>query len=203
MNSTAPLKKSFAADASLIAIMSRTFRTAMRSQAGISIINSSYRDTPQRAAWSIIYCILLVIAAAAVPSDVRSADISASARTEPEQQKVFPLRERRWAVNWVNSRLPVIMGSGAIKTIIDNKEVYEIYVGQPWYQLPFSTRGALLQELSRVREITGHSPFFSALDSASHDVTAVISEYGIKILVAGEGFFTYICEPPPSPDTVY
>jgi len=108
-----------------------------------------------------------------------------------DEEKEFSKRVSRWAAQWINSELSFYMANGAIKKIISKNNLFELRVGEPWYELTFHSKGLLLINLSRAREIMGHSPFFFVRDDATEERAAKVSQRAIEILVPGEGFFQY------------
>lgn len=121
--------------------------------------------------------------------------------TEPEEK--FSREECRWAVRWVNKEIAFLMANDTIEKIIDKEKIYEVHVGTPWDELTFQRKGEILKKLSRAREITGHSPFFSFRHHESTEIIAVVSEWAIKIRVPGEGFFEYLFENEDKENTFY
>jgi hypothetical protein len=107
------------------------------------------------------------------------------------QEKDFSLSENRWAVKWINKELSLFMEKGIIKKIIAKNNLFEVYIAEPWYELEFSEQGIFLRDLSRSREITGHSPFFKVKDYASNEVVAKVAKRAIDILYPGMGFIPY------------
>ena len=103
----------------------------------------------------------------------------------------FSKKECRQAVKWMNNDLSLLMGSGIFKKIVGNKDNYNVYVGDGWYELEFEHRGNILTNFSRSREIMGHSPFINLFDHDSGKTVAAVSEDQIKIRFLAEGFFQY------------
>lgn len=106
--------------------------------------------------------------------------------------KEFSRSECRWAVKWINSELSFLMGNGVLKKIVSKDDAFEVRVGEPWYKLEFNQKGEFLKNLSRSREITGHSPFFNIVDNETREIVARVSENSIEILLPVEGFFQYL-----------
>jgi len=115
----------------------------------------------------------------------------------------FSRREWRWAVKWINSELSFLMGQGVVKKIVSRKDYFEVIVGPPWYGVPFRQQGDFLKNLSRARQITGHSPFYTLRDAHTGEIAARITEQSITILIPGEGFFEYRPEGEKGENTVY
>ncbi len=97
------------------------------------------------------------------------------------------------------------MGKGIVKKISnkEKKDIFNVFVGEKWYGLPFRTRGEFLKNLSRAREITEHSPFFSVYDDASQQLAAGVSRSAITIRLPDEGFFEYLYLPEKEKNTRY
>jgi hypothetical protein len=108
------------------------------------------------------------------------------------RDKKFNNREYRWAVKWINSELSFFMGNGVIKKIESNDDVFRVWAGDEWNKLEFARKGEFLKNLSRAREITGHSPFFTMFDSKTEEIIASVSKDSIEIVLPGEGFSQYI-----------
>jgi len=106
--------------------------------------------------------------------------------------KKFTKRECRQAVRWINKDLSLLMGSGILKKIIVKKDVYNLYAGEAWYELEFEQRGDILKNLSRSREVMGHSPLLKIFDFDSGKTVAAVSKEQIKIQFQDEGFFQYL-----------
>jgi hypothetical protein len=103
----------------------------------------------------------------------------------------FSKRECRQAVRWINNDVSLLMGSGILKKIVVNKDNYNLYVGEGWYELEFEHRGNILINFSRSREIMGHSPFMNLFDYDSRKIVAAVVKDQIKIQFLDEGFFQY------------
>ena len=104
----------------------------------------------------------------------------------------FSKKECRQAVKWMNNDISLLMGSGILKKIVVSKDNYNLYAGEGWYGLEFEHRGNILINLSRSREIMGHSPFVNLFDHDSGKIVAAVSEGQIKIQFLDEGFFQYL-----------
>jgi len=119
------------------------------------------------------------------------------------QQQKYSRSEWTWAVQWINNGLSLFMERGYIAKISTKDDGFDVYAGAPWYRLAFHQQGEFLKNLSRAREITGHSPFFSVLDAAGNATVARVAPLGIEILTPEEGFKTY--QPPGDTErnTVY
>lgn len=84
------------------------------------------------------------------------------------------------------------MGNGVLKKIVSEEKFFDLYIGEPWYKITFNQKGSFLKNLSRARQITGHSPFFRVLDDSTQEIVAKVTEKAIEILLPGEGFFQYL-----------
>ena len=115
----------------------------------------------------------------------------------------FSKKECRQAVKWMNNDLSLLMGSGVLKKIVVNKDNYNLYVGEDWYELEFEHRGNILINLSRSREVMGHSPFMTLFDNDSEKIVAVVSKDQIKIQFLDEGFFQYFLHGEKPEQTFY
>ena len=120
-----------------------------------------------------------------------------------DSEKEFSRKECRWAVKWINNELSFLMGNGVLKSIISKKNVFVVRVGEPWYKLEFYQKGEFLKNLSRSREITEHSPFFSMLDDETKEIVAKVSENSIELLLPAEGFFQYLFSSEEERNTFY
>jgi hypothetical protein len=118
---------------------------------------------------------------------------AAGAQTE---QDLLGSAECRWAVNWINGPLATLMAHGIIETISGAEKNFQIQAGEAWGQLSFRQAGELLSNLSRARQITGHSPFFSVEQSSTGTLLGRVAPGSISVLVPGEGYVEY------SPDTI-
>ncbi len=107
-----------------------------------------------------------------------------SAQTEHQ----FSLSERRWAQKWINRDLATLMANATIKKIEAGDQGFKVFVGEPWYNLTFEKKTEYLENLSRAREIAGHSPFFDVFDADKKEITARVTGHGVEIFIPGEGF---------------
>ncbi|MEI6125118.1 MAG: hypothetical protein WCQ99_01055 [Pseudomonadota bacterium] len=130
---------------------------------------------------TIIFCFLL------------KAPLCFSLEVQPGQGKhgKFSRSETIWAVQWINNGLSLFMEKGFVKKITAKDDAFEVYAGKPWYTLEITQQGAFLQNLSRAREITGHSPFFTVFDVETSATVARVTETAIEILSPDEGFKNY------------
>lgn len=132
-----------------------------------------------------ILAVAVVTAALAVAAPVVPGD------TPVPDEPTFAPREIRWAVQWINRDLGVLMGARVIDMIIDRDNgFFEVRVGPQWQHMTFAARGETLLNLSRAREILGHAPFFDVRDRTGAQVVARVREAAVEVMVAGEGFFT-------------
>ena len=115
----------------------------------------------------------------------------------------FSKKECRQAVKLINNDVSLLMGSGILKKIVVNKDNYNLYVGEGWYELEFEHRGNILINFSRSREIMRHSPFMNMFDYDSGKIVAAVSEDQIKIQFLDEGFFQYFSHGEKPEQTFY
>jgi len=102
--------------------------------------------------------------------------------TEEEGEK-FPLKEKLWAVKWINKKLSLLMEDGLIKRIkcYEDDKTYEVFVSSSWSLLDADEKSDFIRNLSRAREITQHSPYLVVKDNDSGEVVAQVNEWGILI----------------------
>jgi hypothetical protein len=143
------------------------------------------RMVPGRAArvFSACAAAVLVVCGSVVPAPGQDRGRSAAE---------YSRREIRWAAGWINREVALFMARNIVTKIIAGDSAFEVHVGDPWYVLDFGQQGQFLQQLSRAREITGHSPFFVVRDDTSTDIVARVSGRGIEVALPGEGMFTYL-----------
>lgn len=135
--------------------------------------------------------VLIVAAVVMSAAAVGFAPPAASVVTAPPDGPQFSPREIRWAVQWINRDLAVLMGARVFDMIIDQDDgFFQVRIGPQWQNMTFAARGETLLNLSRSREILGHVPFFDVRDRAGEQVVARVGETAVEIMVAGEGFFT-------------
>ena len=105
-------------------------------------------------------------------------------------QNTFSKAEYRWAVDWINGPLETLMAYGIIESISTAGKGFQVRAGSAWAQLSFRQAGELLSNLSRARQITGHSPFF-AVEGDTGIVLGSVTWNSITVLVPGEGYIEY------------
>ena len=137
--------------------------------------------------YKIILFLVLIVSVMLPVSSFCDEEIQADNET-----KKFTKRECRRAVKWINNDLSLLMGSGILKRIVAKKNFYSVYTGQAWCELEFEQRGEILKNLSRSREIMGHSPFLDIYDHDSGKKVASVSKTKISIKFQEEGFFQYL-----------
>ena len=130
--------------------------------------------------------------------------LSQPACAEAPARSRFSRPEINWATTWINNALPQFMHKGIITKISNKNDNFELFAGPPWRGLSFSQQGEFLKNLARAREITGHPPYFSVVDSATSETLARVSGAMIEILTPGEGFKLYVppqdaYQPAPQP----
>ena len=114
--------------------------------------------------------------------------------TEEEGDK-FPLKEKLWAVKWINEKLSLLMEDGLIKRIkcYEDDKTYEVFVSSSWSLLDADEKSDFIRNLSRAREITQHSPYMVVRDNDSGEVVAQVNEWGILIFgKEGEQFLPVV-----------
>ena len=109
-----------------------------------------------------------------------------------EKEKEFSREEQLWAVRWINEKLSLLMEDGLIKNIkcSDDDSSYEVFVTRAWELLSTDEKKNFLNNLSRAREITQHSPFVMVKCSESGEILAQVSRWGVLLFEQGEAFFT-------------
>ena len=113
------------------------------------------------------------------------------ARAQTDRDSFTPA-QYRWAVNWTNGPLETLMAHGIIESISTADKRFQISAGEAWQQLSFRQAGEILSRLSRARQITGHSPFFTVKQNATGIVLARVTQHSISLLIPAEGFIEYI-----------
>ena len=122
---------------------------------------------------------------------------------DPAADKEYSRAESRWAVRWINRDLAYYMAVGVIAKIISKETFYEVQAGPEWPRLPFGQQAALMVNLSRAREITGHPPFFTVRDTVKDETVATVTSRAIEVRVGDEGLFHYVPEPQVGGATFY
>jgi hypothetical protein len=112
-------------------------------------------------------------------------------------QNTFSKAEYRWAVNWINGPLETLMAHGIIESISTAGNGFHVRAGRAWAQLSFRQAGELLSNLSRARQITGHSPFFTIEQGDTGIVVGRVTGNSITVLVPGEGYIEYFPDTRP------
>jgi len=115
---------------------------------------------------------------------------------EKSAENGFTPQERKWAVQWINKRLSLLMEDGFIERIkcSENESSYEVFVSSAWDLLPVEEKKAFLADFSRARQITQHTPFLLVKRNDSGEVVAEVNRRGIFVF-GGEGEYFY----PPVP----
>ena len=124
------------------------------------------------------------------------------ARCQTEKEP-FTQAQYRWAVNWINGPLETLMAHDIIETVSNTDKNFQVLAGKSWQQLSFRQTGKVLSSLSRARQITGHSPFFTVKQQVTGVVLARVTKSSIAVLMPGEGFMEYIPETHAHENTVY
>ena len=112
-----------------------------------------------------------------------------------EEGEKFPLKEKLWAVKWINKKLSLLMEDGLIKRIkcYEDDKTYEVFVSSSWSLLDADEKSDFIRNLSRAREITQHSPYLVVKDNDSGEVVAQVNEWGILIFgKEGEQFLPVV-----------
>ena len=99
------------------------------------------------------------------------------------RSKKFSLKEKLWAVKWINEKLSLLMEDGLIRRIKcpEDGSGYEVFVSSSWHLLSTEEKSDFLRNLSRAREITQHSPHLVIKSNESGEVVAQVNEWGILI----------------------
>jgi len=113
----------------------------------------------------------------------------AESLTEGRVEK-FSLKEKLWAVKWINEKLSLLMEDGLVKRIKcpDDDSSYEVFVSSSWHLLSTEEKRDFLRNLSRAREVTQHSPFLVIKESEGGEIVAQVNEWGILIFGEEGGF---------------
>lgn len=122
--------------------------------------------------------------------------VQQAAGAESSPRSLFSRPEINWATTWINTALPQFMQKGIIAKISNKNDNFEVYAGKPWRELSFMQQGEFLKNLARAREITGHPPFFSVVDSSSSETLARVSGSAIEILTPDGSFKFYVPQDP-------
>ncbi len=125
------------------------------------------------------------------------------AAAEQNDQPEFTPAQYRWAMRWVNGSLETLMAHGIIESIATDAVKFHLRAGDSWQQLTFRQAGEILKNLSRARQITGHSPFFTVEQGSPGIVLARVSQTSIMLLVPGEGYLDYRPDESDRENTVY
>ncbi len=118
-------------------------------------------------------------------------------------QNTFSKAEYRWAVDWINGPLETLMAHGIIESISTAGKDFQVHAGPAWAQLSFRQAGELLSNLSRARQITGHSPIFAVEQGDTGIVLGRVTWDSITVLVPGEGYIEYFPAIRGLEDTTY
>lgn len=104
--------------------------------------------------------------------------------------------EKRWAVQWINERLALLMEDGLITLIKchEDDDGYEVFVSSSWDFLSTEEKRVFLRDLSRAREITQHSPYLAVRNNDTGEVLARVNRLGILIFDAGREYFFPLTE---------
>lgn len=121
----------------------------------------------------------------------------------PAAQNTFSKAEYRWAVDWINGPLETLMAHGIIESISTAGNGFQVRAGSAWAQLSFKQAGELLSNLSRARQITGHSPFFTVEQGDTGIVLGRVTWNSITVNVPGEGYIEYFPATRDLEDTTY
>lgn len=108
---------------------------------------------------------------------------SQAERWAEEGGEKFSLKEKLWAVKWINEKLALLMEDGLIKRIkcFEDDKNYEVFVSSSWNLLDADEKSDFIRNLSRAREITQHSPYLVVRDNDSGEVVAQVNAWGILI----------------------
>ena len=108
----------------------------------------------------------------------------------------YTREEKRWAVQWINERLALLMEDGLITLIRCQEEddAYEVFVSSSWDFLSTEEKRGFLRDLSRAREITQHSPYLTVRNNDTEEILARVNTWGILIFDAGGEYFFPLTE---------
>jgi hypothetical protein len=125
-----------------------------------------------------------------------------TARSQSDHN-TFSQAQYRWAVDWINGPLETLMAHGVIESLFIADTTFLVRAGKPWEQLSFGHSGELLAYLSRARQITGHSPFFTIEQSETGIVLGRVTQTSITVLVPNQGYFEYFPDTRDRKNTAY
>lgn len=118
-------------------------------------------------------------------------------------QRPYSRSQYRWAVNWINGPLETLMANGVIETVSTRGGSFQVQAGDAWSGLSFKQAGEILKNISRARQITGHSPFFTVTRQETETVLGRVTGSSITVLVPGEGYIEYFPDTSDRDSTVY
>ena len=144
------------------------------------------------------FIIVLLVAAGA-----RAADLPVPAGPLPPDRPLFTAPQYRWAVKWFNLELAYWMASDVVTAIHTSDDRFEITAGEGWHALSFEERGRLLVDVSRAREIIGHTPYVRVRRGDRNETLARVAPEGVVLMVPSEGLFTYRVIADVSLDTTF
>lgn len=100
----------------------------------------------------------------------------------------FSPQQQKWAVQWINKRLTLLMEDGLIKRIKcpENEDSYEVFVSPAWEAMTIEDKRSFLADFSLARQVTGHAPFLVIKSDGSGEMLAEVNGRGI-FLFGGEG----------------
>lgn len=115
----------------------------------------------------------------------------------------FTRAQYRWAMSWINGPLETLMAHDIIASISRADGKFQMIAGEAWQQLSFRQAGEILKNLSRARQITGHSPFFTVEQATTGTVFARVSSASITLLIPGAGYMEYLPDTRDRENTSY
>jgi hypothetical protein len=95
------------------------------------------------------------------------------------------------------------MAHDVIESMSISDTTFRVQTGEAWKQLSFRQAGEILCNLSRARQITGHSPFFTVEQGSTGTVIGRVAQASITVLVPGEGYFEYFPDTSATGNTAY
>jgi len=117
--------------------------------------------------------------------------VMAAAVSPAASQTVRTESECTWATQWINNGLSLFMARGYVEKIAAKDDCPTVFVGAPWHRLSFAQQGEFLRNFTRSREITGHDPSCTVIDTASGTTVARVTPNGIELLTPEGDFRPY------------
>jgi hypothetical protein len=118
-------------------------------------------------------------------------------------EDTFTPEQYSWAIGWINGPLETLMAHGVIESISTSDTTFRVQTGEEWKELSFRQAGEILRDFSRARQITGHSPFFTAEQGSTGTVFGRVTQSAITVLIPDEGYFEYFPDTGAAANTAY